>query len=199
MAGDGGTAIAIDAKGNAYVTGDTTSRDFPTKNAFQSEYKDKYGSSNALVTKFDQDGDSLLYSTYLGGSGIGNNIYQYGDIAFGIAVDEHGNAYIAGWTASSDFPIKDAFQPKLKSLAGADAFITKIDAAGSALIYSSYLGGSSGDSSSIGNAAFGIGIDPHGNAYVKGFTSSTDFPIKDAFQPFLKGFGNAFVAKISAH
>jgi Beta-propeller repeat len=181
-----GYGIALDAKGSAYVTGETTSPDFPIKNAFQSSMKSTVGGTNVFVTKFDADGDALVYSTYLGGS--------IGEVGGGIAVDNTRHAYITGNTSSTDFPIKNAFQPMPGSPSITTAFITKFDADGDALVYSSYLGGTTYD------GGIGIAVDAHGNAYVTGFTSSTDFPTKNAFQDKLKSSqGNAFVTKISAH
>jgi hypothetical protein len=196
---EAGNAIAVDAHGHAYVTGATNSIDFPTKNAFQRELKAQSG--NAFVTKFDADGDSLIYSTYLGGSGT--NIPSgtcCGDRGMGIAVDAHGYAYVTGVSISTDFPTKDAFQDSLKG--SSDAFVTKLGAHGRALIYSSYLGGSG--SPQFGDQGRGIAVDTEGSAYVAGFTTSTDFPTENAFQPMLgaqsnqNAFVNAFVTKISA-
>jgi hypothetical protein len=131
----------------------------------------------------------LVYSTYLGGSNY--------DVSNGIAVDVHGNAYVTGLTPSFDFPTKNAFQNTLKGVG--DAFVTKLDAGGDALVYSTYLGGSGSDVSN------GIALDVHGNGYVTGSTISTDFPTKNAFQKKLTNLlpiryrSNAFVIKISAH
>ena len=181
---NGGNGIAIDAKGNAYITGSTSSPDLPTKNAFQDTLK---GFQDAFVTKFDAAGNELVYSTYLGGGG---------DQANSIAVDAAGHAYVTGFTNSTDFPIKNAFQKKLKSLTNTNAFVTKIGAAGNALVYSTYLGGSNG---SNGDGGSGIAVDVHSNAFVTGFTSSTDFPAKNALQnAFAGGFSDAFITEIDA-
>jgi hypothetical protein len=195
---DSAAGIALDARGHAYVTGTTNSTDFPTKNAFQRELKGQSG--NAFITKFDTDGDSLVYSTYLGGSGTSiPSDTCCGDRGTGIAVDAHGYAYVTGVSVSTDFPTKDAFQDKLKG--SSDAFVTKIGAHGRALIYSSYLGGSGPQ---FGNQGRGIAVDTEASAYVTGYTGSTDFPTENAFQPMLgaqgnvKAFVNAFVTKISA-
>jgi Beta-propeller repeat len=134
--GDTGSGIAVDRHGNAYVTGQTTSIDFPTKNAFQKKLNSPNG--NAFVTKFDAAGTALVYSTYLGGSST-----QVGDFGLSVAVNSAGEAYVTGDTWSSDFPTKDAFQPVYGG--SGDGFVTKIDAAGCALVYSSFLGGSSLD------------------------------------------------------
>jgi Beta-propeller repeat len=190
-------AIAVDQDEHAYVTGETTASDFPTKNAFQTEYKGgQFENPNAFVTKFDRDGGSLVYSTYLGGSGATvSGSFSNGDAAWAIAVDAHGHVYVAGSTFSADFPIKDAFQQQKNSPnGGRNAFVTKLDPSGSALIYSSYLGGSSGD------IALAVAVDSRGRAVLGGNTSSNDFPVKNAFQPvppFLNP-ESAFVTKISA-
>ncbi|MCC5465377.1 SBBP repeat-containing protein, partial [Pelosinus baikalensis] len=132
-------------------------------------------------TKLNSTGNALVYSTYLGGSNS--------DTGLGIAIDTSDNAYVTGLTESLDFPTTPgAFQT---SEGGRDAFITRLNSAGSALVYSTYLGGSSSD---IGS---GIAVDSSGNAYVTGSTQSTDFPTTpDAFQTSLKGQQNAFVAKL---
>jgi hypothetical protein len=177
-----GDAIAVDAYGNAYVTGNTSSTTFPTANAFQSKL---LGFPNAFVTKFNRSGSALVYSTYLGGS-----TYDYG---YGIAVDAFGNAYITGETASIDFPTANALQPAYGG-GFEDGFVTKIDPSGSALIYSTYLGGSDED---VGQ---GIAVDRFRNAYVAGFTNSTNFPTANALQPApaVAGVVQAFIAKISS-
>jgi hypothetical protein len=179
--GDSGAGIAVDGAGNAYLTGDTYSTDFPTANAFQPSKGGGLGSLNAFVTKVSADGSSLVYSSYLGGSG--------GDYGYGIAVDGAGNAYLTGDTFSSDFPTVNAFQPNLNG--PYNAFVTKVSADGSSLIYSSYLGGSGGD---YGD---GIAVDGAGNAYLTGQTYSSDFPTANAFQPNPNGPSNAFVTKVS--
>jgi hypothetical protein len=155
---DGGRGIAVDASGNAYVTGFTQSTDFPTVNSFQNN---SGGGLDAFVTKLDPTGTSLLYSTYLGGSGD--------DIGLGIAVDGAGSAYITGYTPSSNFPTLNPFQ-KTCSACIVTAFVTKLDPSGSKLEYSTYLGGGIGD---IGTA---IVVDGTGSAYVTGRTISNNFP-----------------------
>src|SRR5207247_2652655 len=144
---EGGSAIAVDAGGNAYVTGATGSSDFPTTaGAFQATIG---GSRNAFVTKLDPAGSALVYSTYVGGTRF--------DEANGIAVDAGGNAYVTGLTDSTDLPTTPGvFQPTLSG-SSEDAFVTKLDPTGSALVYSTYLGGAFIDSGS------GIAVDANGN------------------------------------
>jgi hypothetical protein len=180
---DYGYGIAVDTAGNAYVTGNTGSPDFPTVNALQPTLGGS-GALNAFVAKLSADGSALVYSTYLGGSGT--------DSGNGIAVDAAGNAYVAGQTSSSDFPTANPLQPTLRSVSGYDAFLAELSADGSALIFSTYLGGSGND-----YAQHGIAVDAAGNAYVTGATSSPDFPTANPMQSSLHGVQNAFVAKIS--
>jgi hypothetical protein len=198
---DQGQAIAVDASGNAYVTGLTESQDSPftpendgfpvTPGAFQTT-----GSFDAFVTKLNPQGSGLVYSTYLGGganaSGAGGNGVDRG---WGIAVDAGGNAYITGDTQSPDFPVFNAVQPMPGS--PPDAFVTKLNAAGTAPIFSTYLGGN------LSDQARGIAINTAGDVYVVGSTDSYNFPTTaGAFQPFNRGglehHDDAFIAKISS-
>jgi hypothetical protein len=173
----GGFGIAVDDRGNAYVTGSTSSPDFPTVNPV----RPASGGQEAFVTKLNRNGSQLLYSTYLGGSKL--------DFGNGIAVDDRGNAYVTGFTGSTDFPTVNPVQPA--SGGSDDAFVTKLDRNGRHLLYSTYLGGSENEES------FGIAVDDRGNAYVTGFTGSTDFPTVNAVQPASAGGGgDAFVAKL---
>jgi hypothetical protein len=183
---DGGNGIAVDGSGNAYVTGTTSSTNFPTKNALQASYAG--GNTDAFVTKINAAGSALVYSTYLGGSSP--------DEGKGIAVDGSGNAYVTGYTIDSSspyFPTKNALQAL--NAGGQDAFVTKISAAGS-LVYSTFLGGS--DGSDLGS---GIAVDTLGNAYVTGQTDSTNFPTNNPLQTN-NDVGTyryrAFVSKINA-
>jgi hypothetical protein len=188
---DYGSNIAVDANGNAYVTGYTTSTNFPKANAIQSG---NHGGTDAFVTKISATGSALVYSTYLGGS--------LDDVGLGIAVDSVGNAYVTGNTQSTDFPTANAFQPtnhggsSFDGTASGDAFVTKINASGTLLVYSTYLGGTGED------YGRGIAVDSAGSAYVTGFTGSTDFPIANAIQPMSHGgqyyTRDAFVTKMNA-
>ena len=203
----GSSGIAADASGNAYVTGVTPSSDFPTTpGAFQTTFGGghEWAPADAFVSKLNADGSALLYSTYLGGSG-----YETSD---GMTVDASGNAFVKGYTDSSDFPTTaGAFQTALGgghailcagNLPCLDAFVAKLNASGSGLVYSTYLGGS-GEEGCEGCGG-GIVVDASGNAYVTGATFSYDFPTTpDAFQrTFNPGGGiserpDAFVTKLN--
>lgn len=183
-ASDTGRSIAIDFAGNAYITGTTFSSDYPTTpGAFQTTAV--FTSSNAVVTKLSPDGGTLVYSTYLGGSG--------GDEGFGIAVDLSGSAYVAGRTSSADFPVTaDAFQTSNPSSIST-SFVTKLNVDGTGLIYSTYLGGTLDTTD-----ANGIAVDDSGNAYVAGQTVASDFPTTPgAFQTTLQGDVDGFVVKLN--
>jgi uncharacterized protein (TIGR03437 family) len=176
----GTQGVAVDASGNAYVTGYTNRKDLILANALQSTYK---GSQAAFVSKVNPSGTALIYATYLGGSGT--------DKANAIAADSAGNAYITGSTTSSDFPVAGATQSKYGG--DLDAFVTKIKADGSALVYSTYLGGSSGD------LGFGIGLDGAGNVWVGGTTTSQDFPLVNALSAAFQFFEpDLFVTEFKA-
>jgi hypothetical protein len=180
--GDSGQSIAVDSSGDAYVTGYTSSDDFPTVNPLQAS---NHGDFDVFVAKLNSDGSALVYSTYLGGSGV--------DYGYGIAVDSSGNAYVTGRTYSTDFPTANPLQASYKG--ELDAFVAKLNPAGSALVYSTYLGGDRYDE---GNS---IAVDPSGNAYVTGVTYSTNFPTAAPFQSTCGGcstYADAFVAKLNA-
>jgi hypothetical protein len=151
------------------------------------------------VTKLNSSGTALIYSTYLGGSGLGiTGGISGGDQANGIAVDSSGDAYVAGFTYSSDFPATSgAFQTVNHAADGENAFVTKLNPAGTALVYSTYVGGSGG-TYGRGDAAKGIAVDTSGDAYVTGVAVSTDFPVTaGAFQTVNDGGAEAFVTKLN--
>src|ERR1043166_77931 len=188
---DGCNAIALGKGGEIYVAGTTRSPDFPTsRDALQSSPS---GGSDAFVMKLNlaRSGPAALtYSTYLGG--------EADDAAAGIAVDRAGNAYLTGSTRSTSLPVTvGAFQPSIGGVSdvfsapGGDAFVAKLNAAGTALVYFSYLGGSGGDSGSA------VALDQKGNAYLTGLTFSTNFPLSaNAFRPAHGGSFDAFVARV---
>jgi aldose sugar dehydrogenase len=182
---DRADGIALDNSGNAYVVGrvDSSSINFPTTpGAFATSYRG--GDFDGVVFKLNALGNALVYSTYLGG--------EENDSTEGVAVDSNGNAYVTGGTKSIGFPTSvNAYQG---TRAGdTDAFLTKINSAGSGLLYSTYLGGSGTDRGS------GVAIDANGNAYLAGFTGSADFPTENAFQNGFGGSFDAFVAKIDTN
>jgi uncharacterized repeat protein (TIGR01451 family) len=148
--------IALDGQGNAYITGETISTDFPTANALQAS---KATDFDAFVLKLNPSGSALVYATYFGSNDL--------DSAYGIAVDAAGNAYITGVTYSDFMSTSDEVQGL--NAGGGDAFVTKLNAAGNRLIYSSYLGGENLDQ------GYGVAVDAAGNAYVTGETESNTF------------------------
>ena len=191
--------IALDAAGDAYVAGNTTSTTFPQKNAESATMPSDIALGTAFVSELNPTGTALLYSTYLGGSGNGT----FGDSANAIAVDASSpaNIYVTGFTGSSDFPLSTAlvpFQgtPPGSVAASASAFITKLtpSASGSAqLAYSSYLGGNTFDE------GFGVAVDASGNAFIAGETKSTNFPQKGTqiTAGQTSAAGNAFLTEIN--
>jgi len=197
--------ITVDAQGNAYVTGETESDDFPTTPGVLRPTPGErfcmwWICTDAFVTKINPAGSGLVYSTYLGGN--------IDDGGARIAVDPVGNAYVTGGTTSLDFPVLNAFQTTNHGLT--DAFVTKLNPNATLLVYSSYLGGSKRAESSAategGDVGVDIALDPAGNAYITGYTSSLNFPTTPgSFQPNPGGgdcfigepCGDAFVTKIS--
>jgi hypothetical protein len=180
---DAAYGIALDGSGNAYVVGDTTSANFPAT-GFQSTNR---GGQDVFIAKLSADGSSLLYSTYLGGYTT--------DHGAAIAVDTSGNAYVTGYTLSTDFPLANALQPRIAGMQA--AFVSKLNASGKALLFSTYLGGTS---SPYGypQTGYGITVDAQGSAYVAGVTSAPDFPLLNPLQSSLRGSTDAFVTKLSA-
>ena len=205
--GDTGLAIAVNpTDGSIYVAGETFSTKdtnnaagtFATPGAFQTNYSGGHLTGAAFVARLDASGTNLIYVTYLGGA---NN-----NGALGVAVDTNGNAFVTGFTDSPDFPTTHALRGQINGPLDphtqtypVDAFVTELNPAGNGLVYSTYLGGSSMD------AAYGIALDEAGNAFVTGYTYSTNFPVTpNAFQTHLQCPGtfyinaNAFVAELAA-
>jgi hypothetical protein len=175
---DFGADIAIDDSGAAYVTGTTDSADFPTtEGAFQRTVSPEGGGIASFVAKLSPSGDSLVYSSYLGGSGNENGR--------AIAVDSAGAAVVTGFThaLANDFPVADPFQAMYGG-GGTDSYVTKVSPDGSFLVFSTYLGGTGQDD------VRDVAIDREGNALVVGSTWSRDFPTVDAFQETLHGSGD---------
>ena len=180
---DHGGAVAVDSSGSVYVTGNTWSSNFPVENAFQSTIA---GPCSAYIARLSSSGNSLMFSTYLGGSGC---TMSYPETGQGIALDAQGDAYVAGVTSSGDFPLLNAVQPQL--LGSTDAFVTKVNSSGS-LLFSTFMGGSGVD---VGNA---IALDASGAVYVAGYTYSSDFPVTTgAVQTANAGSCDAFLFKLS--
>lgn len=193
---DFGYGIAVDSSGNAYVTGHTTSADFPTAAPLYGTYS---GATDAFVAKINSAGSALVYSTYIGGT--------RSESANAIALDLWNNAYIAGYTTSSDFPTVSPLQTgqmqPLYDLYGnivgysTDAFVTKINAGGGSLGFSTFLGGAGGDNARA--IAARITMDPYGalqgGVYVTGDTSSTNFPTASPFYATNSGAPDVFVTK----
>jgi hypothetical protein len=181
---DKATAIALDPTGNIYVTGFTFSTNFPTTTgAYQTSLPN--GTSGAFVAKIAPNLTSLVYSTYLHG-----NVLDFGR---GIAVDT-GNVFVAGQTYSTALPLANATQTacSLSSCWYGTGFVTELNAAGSGLVFSTYLGGSHGDQIAS------VGLDSSANPYVTGETASTNFPVVNAFQGVYGGsYGDAFVSSFS--
>ncbi|MBN2206683.1 MAG: SBBP repeat-containing protein, partial [Candidatus Aminicenantes bacterium] len=177
--GSMGRGICVDGQGSAFVTGDTYSDDFPVKNPVQAA---RAGYEDAFATKLNPQGNRLVFSTYYGGSTR--------EIGYGIAVAGNGTVYLTGYTDSSNLPTVKPLQPGPGGLN--DVYVAKLNAAGSALLYSTYLGGSSYDYGSD------LALDKDGNAYVVGRTYSSNFPVKQAFQKSLRGAYSGFVSKLNA-
>ncbi len=213
-ADDTASAVAVDAAGNAYITGCTTSTDFPTAGTpFQPHFAGSGGQAilvfgDAFVAKLDPTGSALIYSTYLGG--------EADDFGAAIAIDSAGNAYVAGGTRSYQFPVTSgAYQPRLAGVGGeplksccnlplldpGDAFVTKLNPTGSQLIFSTYVGGT------LDDVALAIAVDATNNVYIGGYTISTNFPTTTgAYQRTFGGseqqneffiFGDGFITKLN--
>ncbi len=187
-ANDLGNGIALDAAGDAYVVGQTFSSDFPiTHGAFQTQCGGSSCSGgDGFIAKLTPDGSALVYSTYLGGTGINQ--------ANAIALDPSNNAYVTGYTQSLSFPVTPGgYQTSCKCSVHSVAFVTKLNSSGSALVYSTYLGGTNSD------VAYSIALDSANNAYLTGYTHSTNFPTTaGAFQTKLTADTGAWVTKMNS-
>jgi regulation of enolase protein 1 (concanavalin A-like superfamily) len=177
---DRGATIVIDTSGNVYVAGITSSTNYPTINPL-------FTDGAAFLTKLNAAGSAIVYSTRIHGTGG----------ATGIATDSVGDAYITGSTSAVDFPTLNAFQPAFgggtcSGFPCSDAFVMKLNPTGSAVLYSTYLGGNNND------GAADIAVDGSGNAYIVGQTFSTNFPTRDALQASLGGIGDGFLSKLDA-
>ena len=178
---DMGDAIAVDGSGNYYVAGRTHSSNFPTLEAYQGMYIGDGTWSNIYMIKFNSSGN-IEYSTYIGGCDL--------DQPSDIGIDDAGNVFLTGWTASADFSTKDAYQGLLGGMK-MDAFLVKIDTGGS-LQFSTYLGGS------LDETGKGIALDAEGSIYVTGGTHSSDFPTLSAYQDSYKNYYDGFVTKFDS-
>ncbi len=177
---DHAAGIAVDASGAAFLAGSTWSLNFPVANAYQSALA---GGQDAFVTRLAASGASLLFSTYLGGTG---GTVGQPETANGITLDAQGAAYVTGTTSSSNFPLLNPYQSTLRGWT--DGFVSKFSSAGG-LVYSTYLGGSGLDT------ANGITVDASGNAYIAGYTSVMDMVTVTASAS--PGAYNAFMAELS--
>jgi len=163
-----GYGFEVDNQGNVYITGDTGSTNLPISNALQPQHNG--GEQDVFVSKIDPYSNTLIYSTYLGGSER--------DTANRLTIDGNNNVYVTGFTRSSNFPVVNALYPqKPGALGDADAFILKLDSTGSSLVFSTYLGGTRSDD------GWDIEINSQGEIIVVGITQSFDFPVQNAIQP----------------
>jgi hypothetical protein len=175
-------SLAVDQAGNAYLAGFTKSRDFPTTaGSLAPNYRD--GPSDGFLVKLRPEGNALVYATFVGGSGE--------DIVSAVAVDQAGNAYLTGWTESSDFPkTPGAYDPSLNS--NWDAFALKLNSSASQLVYGTFLGGS------YDERGLDVAVDTEGCAYLTGYTMSPDWPTTpNAYDTIYDdGLGDAFITKL---
>ena len=164
------------------MTGTTLSSDFPTLNPYDGSWNGI--GEDAFVTKLSSAGNALVFSTFLGGAGYGE------EQGWSIAVDQAGSVYVTGVTDASDFPMLNPYDGSYNG--GSDVFVTKLSVAGDALVYSTFLGGSSSE------AGYGIAVDQDGSAYVTGPTSSSDFPTQSPYDGSFNGGGyDGFVTKLA--
>jgi hypothetical protein len=178
---DEGFGVTLDSTQHIVVAGDTNSSDFPTVRAMEGLSSGGAGQSDLFIAKLGADGRTLLYSTYIGGSGF--------DHAYDVAVDGAGNACVAGDTLSRDFPLANPVQAT--HAGGDDAVVVEISSAGDRLLFSSYLGGRGDDS------AASLAVSPSGRVYVTGTTQSVDFPTVNALQSHSsRGDSDAFLSEL---
>lgn len=174
------TGLDVDAAGNIYLTGQTLSDNFPLANAFQNINR---GNGDAFLAKLNPNGNALFFSTYFGGTAS--------ELPSNVELDPNGNIYFGGSTNSSDFPVLNPIQANLRG--GLDSFVTKFNSTGSALVFSTFLGGDGDDS------AAGPAVDAAGNSYLAGTTNSRNFPVTaNAFQKIKSGSDDAFIFKLTA-
>ncbi|MFA7153489.1 MAG: SBBP repeat-containing protein, partial [Methanoregulaceae archaeon] len=177
---DKGSAISVDRDGYAYVTGTTSSTDFPLENPIQAEFA---GNTDVFLSRIGLDGSTLVFSTYLGGTGD--------DEGNAITLDTDNDIYITGSTDSILFPVISRYQRTY--LAGQqDAYILKIDSNGTQLLYSNYIGGTTKD------VGYGVAVDGNNNPYITGETYSWNFPTKDAYNAVFSGYSDVFVTKVGS-
>ncbi len=179
---DDGNGIAVDAAGHAFVVGDTRSTDFPLKNPFQKVNRGGVNGEDAFVTELNLTGSKLEHSTYLGGN--------QDDVAFGVAIDASGNAYVTGITESHNFPLKKPLQSTIVGQFLDHVFVSRFNEAGNKLVFSTFLGGSGLD------VGLRIRADSTSHAYVTGFTDSTDFPVTPGAFQTTNSSTSGFVTKI---
>ncbi len=174
---DIGYGIAVDRLGNIYLTGQTSSLDFPQRNGF---YTMMQGANDAFVMKLNSIGSTVIFATYIGGR-------NPGDKGWAIAVDRDNNIYFTGETNSLNYPTVNAAQPLFRG--NVDAFLTKLNSQGNAILFSTYLGGS------LPDASYGLVLDNAGNCYIAGRTDSENFPVLEPIQETLRGQRDIFVSK----
>ena len=198
--GDAIEHVANDLTGDVFVTGFAFSSDFPvTTGAFQTTLQNTSGGTSAFVTEFNSTGSALVYSTYLGGSNPnGGN----GDVGFGIALDLTGDAYVTGQTTSTNFPTANPIQStnKAPGNGATNAFVTEMTPTGSALVFSTYLGGStlSVNGANNGDTGWGIQVDMNNDIFVAGVAGTQNFPTQAPFQSGSGGLDDGFLTEISA-
>ncbi|MGY5855295.1 MAG: SBBP repeat-containing protein [Candidatus Thorarchaeota archaeon] len=179
--GERAESLALDSVGNAFVTGTTSSADFPAINAYDSTHNSP-GSGDCFVFKLNNIGNGLIYSTFLGGGG--------GDEGYSISVDTSGNAYVAGTSSSGSFPIVGGYDDSIDY--APDCIVFKLNSTGQGLLYSTFVGGDAGDD------ARSIAVDTNGCAYVTGVTHSSNFPAVNAIYPTKTGSADAFLFKLNS-